>query len=327
MDQTTPNSTAPPDAHADRDADELRPGLVAWVRRHKVPVLVTSASISLLVHLVFGIIAALWMMNRPPAQIGSAQPEVEFAVMTDAELAQIAQADLELDAPDASDSAAALELSAELDLGELEVDLSELTDSIGDVTLQLGGGDVEGLGLGVGESVGAGASFFGVEARGNRFAFVVDISGSMRLDGKLEAMKAELIRSLSALFTSSNFFVIFYSGGAFPLGGRGVDWVEATDSGKAWARSNVLRVEANGPTFPLGAFEELLRLDPRPDAIYFMTDGEFQDQQADGILNVFRRIEAPIHCITFGSREGEAIMRRIATSTRGTYTHVEGPRG
>ena len=57
-----------------------------------------------------------------------------------------------------------------------------------------------------------------------------------------------------------------------------------------------------------------------------MTDGEFQEENAEQILGMFRRTGIPIHCITFRSREGEAVMRRIASATRGTYTHVEGPR-
>ncbi len=310
----------------DHTGEPERTGALAWVNRHKVPLAASSAAVSLLVHVVILVIAALIQMNQPPAQLGSASTEVDFAVMTDAELAEIAAEELALEAPDADSASSALEMEAELDLGALEVDMSDLAESIGDVTLQLGGGDLEGVGLGVGDSVGAGASFFGVEARGNRFAFVVDTSGSMVNDGRLQSLQQELIRSITGLFSSSNFFVAFFNSGARPLGDRGVVWAEATDSGKTWARAHILATRAEGGTRPATGFELVAMLEPRPDAIYFMTDGEFSDDEADRILGAFERWNIPIHCITFRSREGEALMRRIATATRGTYTHIEGPR-
>ncbi len=302
------------------------PGVLAWVNRHKVPLVASSAAVSLLVHVVVLLIAALIQMNQPVAQLGSGAPEVEFAVMTDAELAEIAAEELALEAPDAESASAALQVQAEIDLGALDIDMSELADTTGEVTLQLGGGDLEGVGLGVGDSVGSGASFFGVEARGNRFAFVVDTSGSMVNDGRLGSMQQELIGSISGMFSSSDFFVAFFNSGARPLGDRGVVWAQATDSGKTWARAHILDARAEGGTNPLPGFQLVSMLDPQPDAIYFMTDGEFHEDNAEQILGMFRRTGIPIHCITFRSREGEAVMRRIASATRGTYTHVEGPR-
>ena len=306
--------------------DDQAAGMLAWVNRHKVPLAASSAAVSLLVHVVVLLIAALIQMNKPVAQLGAGPPEVEFAVMTDAELAEIAAEELALEAPDAESASSALEVQADLDLGALEVDMSELSDTSGDVSLQLGGGDLEGVGLGVGDSVGSGASFFGVEARGNRFAFVVDTSGSMINDGRLQSMQQELINSISGMFNSSSFFVAFFSSGAMPLGDRGIVWAEATDSGKNWARAHILATRAQGGTNPLPGFELISELEPPPDAVYFMTDGEFDPDQADTILSLMRRRNIPIHCITFRSREGEAVMRRIAAATRGTYTHVEGPR-
>jgi hypothetical protein len=294
--------------------------------RHTGPLLASPAAVSLLVHVVVLIIAALIQMNQPVAQLGSASSEVEFAVMTDAELSEIAAEELALEAPDTDSASSALELQAELDLGALEMDMSDLAESMGDVSLQLGGGDLEGVGLGGGDSVGSGASFFGVEARGNRFAFVVDTSGSMVNDGRLQAMQQELIRSISGMFSSSNFFVAFFNSGALALGDRGIEWAKATDSGKTWARAHIMAVSAQGGTRPASGFEIVAQLEPLPDAIYFMTDGEFPDDEAERILEVFGRRNIPIHCITFRSREGEALMRRIATATRGTYTHIEGTR-
>lgn len=325
MDPREAQNQPRPEDGLDPDEGE-RAGALAWINRHKVPLFASSAAVSLLVHVIVLAIAALIQMNQPPAQIGGAATEVDFAVMTDAELSEIAAEELALEAPDADSASSPLELQAELDLGALEVDMSDLAESMGDVTLQIGGGDLDGAGLGVGDSAGSGASFFGVEARGNRFAFVVDTSGSMVNDGRLQSLQQELIRSITALFSSSNFFVAFFNSAAAPLGNRGIVWVDATDSGKTWARSHILATRAEGATRPASGFELVAQLEPLPDAIYFMTDGEFSDDEVERILGAFGRRNIPIHCITFRSREGEAVMRRIAVATRGTYTHIEGPR-
>ncbi|MFI4872787.1 MAG: hypothetical protein ACIARQ_13310, partial [Phycisphaerales bacterium JB061] len=66
---------------------------------------------------------------------------------------------------------------------------------------------------------------------------------------------------------------------------------------------------------------------PRPDAIYFMTDGEFDESIADIIIRRNKERPMPVHCITFVSREGESVMRRIARETGGTYTHIARPGG
>lgn len=323
MDPAAPNATTPGEVDS---VSAHAPGLLGWLNRHKVHVLASSAAVSLLVHVVILVIAALIQMHKPMAQLGSAGPEVQFAVMSDQELSKLAAEALELDAPDSTSSSAALDLQAEIELGALEAQSIDLSADAGDLSTPLGGGDLEGVGLGAGDSVGSGASFFGVEARGNRFAFVVDVSGSMSLEGRMIGMQRELIRSVQGMFTSSKFFVVFFSTGASPLGDRAGAWVDATDSNKAWARAHIMAQRPEGGTNPVPGFMLLTDLKPPPDAIYFMTDGEFPEDRADEILGMFQRRNVPIHCITFGSREGEAVMRRIAASTRGTYTHVEAPR-
>ncbi|GIW74249.1 MAG: hypothetical protein KatS3mg103_0771 [Phycisphaerales bacterium] len=312
---------AQPDEPA-QPGDRLSAAL-AWLHQHRVPVLVSSAAVSLLVHLLVLLIAALIHLNRPPAQLGASEGQVEFAVMSDQELAEIVAEQLDVQAPSQDDGGSALELQAQIDLGALEFDPTAGLQDQAQPTITLGGGDLEGVGLGVGESLGASASFFGVEARGNRFAFVVDTSGSMVNDGRLLALQRELVASIEGLFKSSNFFVALFSTGARPLGDRDVAWTQATDRGKAWARQRVMEMQAEGGTNPLPGFQLVAMLDPPPDAVYFMTDGEFNPDDADQIIALARRLGFPVHCITLRSRAGEAVMRRIAVATEGTYAHVE----
>lgn len=177
--------------------------------------------------------------------------------------------------------------------------------------------------------LGGSAEFLGLTASGTRFAFILDISGSMdagvgfgtakRIDG----LKAELGKSLEGLQPNACFFVALFSSNAVPMGGR-TEWVGATDAGKAWARRTVPLIAADGATEPMPAFKMVFTLRPKPDAIYFLTDGEFNPEYANQIARLNAEYRIPIHCITFFSRDGEATMRRIAEESGGSFAHVSG---
>jgi hypothetical protein len=196
-----------------------------------------------------------------------------------------------------------------------------------------GGGDIgDGKGLGSGGSGSGGASFFGLEAKGSRFLYICDISGSMDWDehgmanGKrLRTLKGELTSSIQALLEHMQFYVIFFSSGAVPINPDNTKWIMAKDTGKRWAVDRIGNLHAFGGTEPWGAFELAFQMKPAPDAIYFMTDGEFDPAVAIRIqaVNVGSR-KIPIHCITLVERSGEEVMRKIASDSGGTYVHVPG---
>lgn len=197
-----------------------------------------------------------------------------------------------------------------------------------------GGGDIgAGAGLGSGGSgSGKGASFFGVEAQGSRFLYICDNSGSMNWDqdgvanGKrLRILKRELSSSIAGLLEHMQFYVVFFNSTAFPINAESTKWLIARESGKRWASDKVAKVEPFGGTEPWPAFEIAFAMKPTPDAIYFMTDGNFDPAVAMRIaqINVGSR-KIPIHCITLVDRSGEETMRKIAADSGGTYTHVDG---
>jgi hypothetical protein len=173
------------------------------------------------------------------------------------------------------------------------------------------------------------ATFFGVAASGKRFAYVCDISGSMDKpagDGRarrIDVLKSELVTSLNGLADNAQYFICLFSDDAAILDDQ-VAWIDATGEGKQWASDRMKQVEAEGDTRPLRAFQVVLSLDPKPDAIYFMTDGEFERNYVREIARLNEQYHVPIHCITFVSRKGERLMERIAEDSGGTYTHVPG---
>src|SRR5262245_53436261 len=140
-----------------------------------------------------------------------------------------------------------------------------------------GSGGGGGLGLGGG---GAGTSFFGISSKGSRFAYIVDVSGSMGHDHKIESALRELARSVDSLPDYSHFFVLlFCSNFIEPPAQKG--WMRAR---KAIVRQLITwlnQVDPGGGTEPRSSFLLVFSMDVRPDVIYFLTDGQFNDITAE----------------------------------------------
>jgi len=182
-----------------------------------------------------------------------------------------------------------------------------------------GSGDGIGIGDGTGGSGGGGAKFFGVEARGQRFAYIVDVSGSMD-GGKLKILKDQLITSLAAITDTGSYFVVTFSTDMQPLH-PAIRWVEASARNKRDSASAVQRLNAVGGTVPNSAFTTVFSIRPRPDAIYFMTDGQFDGSVAPMVAALNRgTLKVPIHCIGLGDEVGADQLKQIARESGGTFT-------
>lgn len=291
-----------------------------FIQRWRKPAAITALGVSLMLHVVLLILAALIVFSSGGDGSGDLGESVEFAVMTAEDLAQLQDASLDMSAPSVEDLPVPDAPAIDLEVTQIE---SDLTGETAELEAQLGGGDVDDGSIGVTGAGGGSANFFGLEASGSRFAYVVDVSGSMSSSGKIDRLRIELVRSLEGLLESAEFLVCLYNGDAYPLGGK-TDWVDATDSGKRWANRQIETILPAGGTNPLPGFKLVFARKPRPDAIYFMTDGEFNPEVA--MLLRFENAEhrIPIHCITFGSRGAEDAMKQIAKDSGGTYTHVSG---
>ncbi len=186
----------------------------------------------------------------------------------------------------------------------------------GGAAAQAAGGDWSAFSA-AGGGGGGSASFFGLQARGKNFVYVVDHSGSM--DGpRLLAAKSELIRSISALKRNMSFLVIFFDDQFEVMpGGR---LVKATEANKRRYFGWIDRIESGGGTDPAAAMQTALAL--KPDAIWLLTDGEFDPEACDAIRQANPGARVQIHTIGFQSREGEPLLKRIARENRGQYRFV-----
>ncbi len=158
------------------------------------------------------------------------------------------------------------------------------------------------------------ASFYGLRAEGRVFIFVVDCSGSMEADLRLIRAKQELRRSINDLKFPQRYFIIFFNDQPLPMPGGLPKSTEHRDKLQtfAWLRS----VPALGGTDPRGAMVQALSL--RPDAVFFLSDGEF-DPVAEAAILARNTGKVPIHCIDLSGGAAGDQLRRIAERSGGQY--------
>jgi hypothetical protein len=149
-----------------------------------------------------------------------------------------------------------------------------------------------GGGSGIGE-----AGIWDLTIRANRVVYVVDFSGSIIFT--VDDLKRELVRSISRLKPAQSFNVIlFYEKyeqvkvDAFrPKLEPAVEDTRRAFLG--WIKSKA----PMGYTKPLSAIELALGL--RPDAIFFLSDGDFDEEVVTRIRAANARVRARIYCLLF----------------------------
>lgn len=182
-------------------------------------------------------------------------------------------------------------------------------------------GDWSSLSAGEGGAGGKGASFFGLEARGGKFVYVVDRSSSMT-GNKLQDTKAELIRSVHSLTRTMEFFIIFYDSSFEPMPANGL--VKANGPNKSTYLGWVEAMGCRGGTDPRQAM--LMALSLKPDAIWLLSDGQFNPQACDVIRAANPNARIQIHTIAFHSETGQYVLQRIAEENGGHYRFVPPPK-
>ncbi len=162
------------------------------------------------------------------------------------------------------------------------------------------------------------ASFFGLKAEGQVFIFVVDCSGSMDDESRLDRAKSELMRTIRAMQAPQRFKVIFYNDQPVPMPG------ELPRSADHPAKAQLARwldlVQAGGGTDPRSALA--LALAMRPDAVFLLSDGAFPPGTAEAVAKSNPK-KVPIHCIDLASGAAGDDLKVIARDSGGRYA----PRG
>ncbi len=186
----------------------------------------------------------------------------------------------------------------------------------------LGHGGGAGNGTGQGGDGNDYAMFYGSEAKGLDFVFVVDCSQSMT-GLRFERACAELMRSVVKLTDKQRFYVVFFNTEEFPQFFPQVESVlstansESVDKLARWMRN----VYPMGGTNPAKALKRALEFEPH--AIFLLSDGEFDLRPTLAVLQEHLRAKTVIHTVALGSPEGQPMLSAIAELTGGTYQFVE----
>ncbi len=183
----------------------------------------------------------------------------------------------------------------------------------------------------------ANIQFFGVQAEGNTFCYVVDSSGSMKRDGAFDAAKSELMRSLASMKPTQRFFVYFFSEevDALTLDGKEPEKypVYATPENIQKTLAWVQRIQIRGGKPPNDALDQAIEMDP--DGIFLLFDGDTKVdvpahlQKSNRSFDIISgtSVRVPMHTIGFYTQKYEALLKRIAEENSGTYRFVPKPLG
>ncbi len=195
--------------------------------------------------------------------------------------------------------------------------------------------------------------FFGTHAYGNKFVYVMDVSGSMGKGngGRIQRARAELIRSVNSLQPHHSFYVVLYSGYAVGMYGewKSARLQPATPENKVKVARWISQIRPAGGTLPAGALK--IAGDLVPDAVFFLSDGEFVyeptgNMAMEQFIRSFgnarsRKIPKPsdspkqvldsfapeiaVHTIAFESHASRVTMEMIAREKGGEFRFVPAP--
>ncbi len=180
----------------------------------------------------------------------------------------------------------------------------------------------------VGEAV-----FFGARSKGDRFAFVVDNSSSMK-DGRLESAIAELLNATNALTPKQSFYVIFVSDETYPMffPQAEPDMVPATPANKQrlakWLPNAILASGKNRELMKAMDMAAALR----PHAVFLLWDGDmrYSEKVRVEVMTHLTRPNLwnfPVHTLGMGDipRDAEQNLTMIANAHGGTFRKIAVP--
>ena len=186
-----------------------------------------------------------------------------------------------------------------------------------------GSGPLAMFGTPGGGALGLKGPIFGNSGNAKKIAFVCDASGSML--SKFSTLRRELSKSVRQLKPIQSFSLIFFQQQSCMAMEQNL--ALATPETKRKADTFLETVVPRAETNPIPALE--LAFKQKPDLIYFLTDGDFPDNNA--VQNFIRQVDkdktVKINTIAFvGDKDNDTdfmkLLKQIAEETGGVYRFV-----
>lgn len=185
----------------------------------------------------------------------------------------------------------------------------------GDTGLAVGEGDDSRFSIAApGET-----SFFGLKGSGRRFTYIVDCSGSMA-GAPLARATEELLKSLDRLPQHVEFQIIFFDDLAYTYPQSG--FASISDDQKPQVESFVAGVTGGGGTNVKIALETAFRARTKPDTVFLLTDGQFDQDTPEFAQRLNNGRKSRINTVAFIDNVGEPLLKEIASKNRGDYRFV-----
>lgn len=327
------NSALPPAPGPSGGLDPRTPEQMLWderrrmVRERWMHLLLLGFAVSIVAHVL--IMLRLWWVKLPD-RVDDDAPPVEMALAELPPTVEVVNDSVELPDPSplvigpvTTELDPNPNLSSEMASDNPNADSYGALEAPGVGAIAGPGGAGGGIGIGSGKG-GGGTSFFGVGGRGTRFAYIVDISGSMEQENRIVTALSELKRSVSALPDFTQFYVVLYSNGAIRPEFEMDGWLKATRANKNRMVQWIDQQGPRGGTYPLEAFDIVFKLPQPPDVIFFLTDGEIPGEtnyHVDNFAQTLKR-EVIINTIGFSSEAGRAPLEEMARRHRGVFRFV-----
>ena len=191
------------------------------------------------------------------------------------------------------------------------------------------------------------SNFMGVKSKANKILFIIDYSASM--NGRDKVMRFELSKAIDKLPSVGSVAVLFFSGptwvagedakalhknwsgsnggGWKPIEGhtpRRPSWLPVTPSNRKKLKAAVASTPLTFGTVWDNSFEWAFYMNPKPDVIYFMTDGN-SNKNFQGIdIIKQKKGKTKIYTIGYGAPAGAKVpLEEIAAMTGGKSKFVE----
>ena len=166
------------------------------------------------------------------------------------------------------------------------------------------------------------ADFYGIPATGQEFIFIVDASSSMRGEKWNSAVK-ELIESIEHLQPAQKYQIFFFGSEMVRMPGAR-RYHSATRVSNQRTRKWIEQISFQSSTRPLTSLRVALAI--QPDAIFLLTDGEF-DEDVLGFLQKKNRpgsgYRVPVHTVGLDCQYSSAVLQQIAAENGGHFREID----